>query len=230
LGELFEHFAQWCAYRIHHRHACLRVPCPARPCSGGLRKTVQPLQPCVAEATFGAFATQTTAFQSERRYDLNRNVVTQRWNHLGGLGEAYRYDDAYRLTETYEGVYMQGSDIDTFASGLPTNFRLLRDFTLDTRGNRTFVDSYHGSLGLVVSDEYDPNDDNNLYDEINGLSYSFDAARVACVPCARVAAVSAALVGSVSPATAAKMATSHSRNCFGTLPLTSTLLPTCLEV
>jgi len=69
---------------------------------------------------------------------------------------------------------MQGSNIDTFASGLPTNFRLLRDFTLDTRGNRTFVDSYDASLGLVVSDEYDPNDDNNLYDEINGLSYSFD--------------------------------------------------------
>jgi len=52
--------------------------------------------------------------------------------------------------------------------------RLLRDFTLDTRGNRTFVDSYNGSLGLVVSDDYDPNDDNNLYDEINGLTYSFD--------------------------------------------------------
>jgi len=69
---------------------------------------------------------------------------------------------------------MQGSDIDTFASGLPTNFRLLRDFTLDTRGNRTFVDSYNASLGLVVSDDYDPNDDNNLYDEINGLSYNFD--------------------------------------------------------
>jgi len=87
--------------------------------------------------------------------------------------------------------------VDDYKAGLITIFRLLRDFTLDTRGNRTFVDSYNASLGLVVSDDYDLNDDNNLYGEINGLSCSVDAKREAGILPARVAAVPAALVGGV---------------------------------
>jgi hypothetical protein len=59
--------------------------------------------------------------------------------------------------------------------GVPTNFTLLQNFTFDTRGNREFVDTYDALLNPVTTDSYSPNDDTNLYDHINGLSYTFDA-------------------------------------------------------
>jgi len=70
-------------------------------------------------------------------------------------------------------IVIRGDDSSERVSTWQQNYRR-KCSALDTRGDRTFVDSYNASLGLVVSDEYDPNADNNLYDEINGLSYSFD--------------------------------------------------------
>jgi hypothetical protein len=41
-------------------------------------------------------------------------------------------------------------------------------------GTGGFVDAYDAGLDPVTTDSYSPNNDTNLYDQINGLSYSFD--------------------------------------------------------
>jgi RHS repeat-associated protein len=124
-----------------------------------------------------------TFAQSERRHDVNRNVVTQRHNHLGGVGEVFRYDDTYRLTNTWEGTEMQGAAIDSLAATAPTSsFKLQRQYNLDTRGNRHDSNSTISAVtlldvtnSLIVGDSYSPDADSNLYNTINSQTWLFDA-------------------------------------------------------
>ncbi|MCC6573369.1 MAG: hypothetical protein IT462_06205 [Planctomycetes bacterium] len=87
---------------------------------------------------------------NDRRYDKVGNVTAERSAHEGDMGKVYRYDNAYRLTETYFGVDLNDeTDFTDFANDTddPAAFAVKRSFALDTRGNRS------GGSGIVDSDD-----------------------------------------------------------------------------
>jgi hypothetical protein len=113
-------------------------------------------------------------FQEERRYDVNGNVTAQRWNHLGEVGNVYRYDATYRMTDEYEGVNLQGGALDTFANPANTPTAFNRLYTFDTRGNRVAVTQTDAFSNQVTNVAYSPDADTNVYVTIDLMTYQYD--------------------------------------------------------
>ena len=118
----------------------------------------------------------TPVFRSERRYDVLGNVTAERWGHRGGQGSVFRYDDTYRLEDTYQGVDLSGTQLATLAdpSTTPSAFALRRHYALDTRGNRTATVDEDAAAASLRTVAYSPNAATNVYDSVDGQGFTFD--------------------------------------------------------
>ncbi|MCC6574393.1 MAG: hypothetical protein IT462_11440 [Planctomycetes bacterium] len=133
-----------------------------------------------AEHTFSS----EVLYSHERRYSVDGDVLTERCNHEGAMGLAYRYDKSHRLTEVYYGVDMYNTIIDTYKSSNPSTFPVKRIYNLDQRGNRSgssAVNEVDSSAATRNATDFtvgnDANDTENLYTSVDGDSFTYDAAK-----------------------------------------------------
>ncbi|MCC6149493.1 MAG: hypothetical protein IT461_04515, partial [Planctomycetes bacterium] len=117
----------------------------------------------------------------DRRYDKKGNMTTEREDQFGHLGYVFRYDDADRLTTSYYGVDLSGTELTTYSSpaNTPGTFALQRSFNLDQRGNRTGsngVRDQDDSATTLEDTNYTVSSDKmNLYTDIDGKAMEYDA-------------------------------------------------------
>jgi RHS repeat-associated protein len=120
-----------------------------------------------------------TLWATNRRHDIRGLVTAESRDQEGANGNVFRYDESERLTNTYYGVDLSSTGLDTYGNpaNTPSTFGKRTSYPLDPRGNRTSVVEYDDELSptTIWDAGYSANADTNQYTAADASSFSYDA-------------------------------------------------------